>query len=169
MFVTSLCGFIGEIPDGIEPELPEDAPKVLSSSAYIKALTESGDCAVCHVDMNPYGVALSAFSEVGKYREIEQVPHIETGELEETAAETIATATIDNQEVTFNGATEMSEAIGNSRQAHACFVQRFTQFAVGEYYQSSCGITDADFKDTPLRDTILGHRDERNLRRPTIT
>jgi hypothetical protein len=158
--VTMLCGTIGALPDKIDTTLPPSAPDAMSSRQYFETLTERGICLGCHTAMNPYGYALSAFSVTGARLAKERVRSRSTMQMVDVDVRPAVTVKIDGADRAVSGATELSEVIGRSKQARACFAHRLDQFAVGVREEFLCGdegTATLPADDRTLEDTILAY------------
>jgi hypothetical protein len=141
--VTMLCGTVGAFPDGIDVSLPANAPDSMTSRQYYSVLTDRPACASCHRDMNPYGYALSAFTVTGKRITTERTMHKVSKAFVDLPVDESASVPLYGASVSVAGASELSEAIGRSKEGMACFAYRFNQFAVGWKEEPHCGVAAA--------------------------
>lgn len=156
--VTMLCGTIGALPDQIDTTLPTDAPEVMSSRQYFETLTERGNCIGCHAAMNPYGYAMSAFSVTGARLAKEQVKNRKTQQMVDVDVREQVSVPLDAVSRSVSNAGALSDAIGGSAQASACFAHRFDQYAVGVQEDFLCSDDEkAPANDLSLEDTILDY------------
>lgn len=156
---TMLCGDIPP-PPKVDTTLPPNTPDAMSSRQYFEILTEQPKCIGCHAYMNPYGYAMSGFSVTGARLTKETVKNIKTMQLVQVDTKEAATVKLDTGTKDVSDASALSEAVGNSDQARACFSHRFDQFAVGvkeEFVCSGDGAKPAPKNDLTLEDTILSY------------
>ncbi len=158
--VTMLCGSIPPLPDNVDTTLPTNAPDVMSSRQYFETLTQTGTCNGCHEIMNPYGFALSDFSVTGAHLVTEKVKNRRTSQLVDVEVRADVSLVIDGGMRDVSNAAALSEALGQSDQARACFSHRFDQYTVGQQEAFLCD-SDASItlprNDLNLEDTILAY------------
>lgn len=156
--VTMLCGTIGALPDKVDTTLPTDAPDVMSSRQFFEKLTERGSCIGCHAAMNPYGYAMSAFSVTGARLAKEQVKNRKTLQMVDVDVREQVNVPVDTVSRSVADASALSDVIGDSDQAAACFAHRFDQFAVGVKEDFLCSDDEKAPSNTlSLQDTILDY------------
>jgi hypothetical protein len=153
--VTMLCGSVAPVPDNIDTTLPADAPDAMTSRQYFEVLTERGICKGCHAAMNPYGYAMSAFSETGAYMLKETTKKRSNMQDVTLDVDTKIAVPIDGKDVSVTNASELSAAVGASRQGQACFADRFEQYAVGAPQDFLCDDEAARAINTPAKDVSI--------------
>ena len=156
---TMLCGDI-PAPPKVDTTLPPNTPDVLSSRQYFEVLTEQPKCIGCHAYMNPYGYAMSAFSVTGARLPKEKVRNTKTMQMVEVDTREAVTVKLDSGDKAVTDASALSEALGTSDQARACFAHRFDQFTVGVKEDFVCAGDDAKkapTNDLTLEDTLLSY------------
>ncbi|MDZ4695987.1 MAG: DUF1588 domain-containing protein [Deltaproteobacteria bacterium] len=158
--VTMLCGIIPPLPDNVDTTLPTNAPDIMSSRQYFETLTQTGTCNGCHEIMNPYGFALADYSVTGAHLVTEKVKNRKTSQLVDVEVRADVSVLIDGGMRDVPNAAALSEVLGQSDQARACFSHRFDQYTVGRQEAFLCD-GDASIalpkNDLNLEDTILAY------------
>lgn len=124
-FVVSklLCRTIPPPPPDVVTTLPEPAPgEQITMRERVERHMKDDACRGCHVQMDPYGLALEHFDALGVHRESDDGLAID------------ATGTIDDQP--FDGARELGALLGSHPDVAACFAARFYEFALGTQARS---------------------------------
>jgi Protein of unknown function (DUF1588)/Protein of unknown function (DUF1592) len=158
--VTMLCGTIPPLPDKVDTTLPTNAPDIMSSRQYFETLTQTGVCNGCHEIMNPYGFALSDFSVTGAHLVTEKVKNHKTNQLVDVEVRADVSLMVDGGMRDVPNAAALSDVLGQSDQARACFSHRLDQYTVGRQEAFLCD-SDSDItlpkNDLNLEDTILAY------------
>jgi hypothetical protein len=117
-----LCRDVPAPPPGAtETPPPETDEPIETTRDEISLLTGQDACAGCHVDINAPGFAFENFDAVGALRTEENGVAVDTtGEL-----------TLDDGPVTFANASELVQALAESREARACYAGKWLSFAYG--------------------------------------
>ncbi len=117
-----LCRTIPDPPPGASmTPLPPFSDQIKTTRQQIEALTAPATCTGCHKAINAPGFAFEQFDAAGQLRGMENgVPVDVTG-----------VTTIDGQEVAFNGATQLVQALSGSAEVRACYVGKVLEYAYG--------------------------------------
>lgn len=117
-----LCRQIPEPPPGASTTpLPETNEPIETTREEIGLLTGQSYCPTCHQHINPPGFAFEGFDAVGQVRTTENGVPVDTA----------ATMVLDDQQVTFSGASELVTLLAQSKEAHRCYASRWIEFAFG--------------------------------------
>jgi hypothetical protein len=124
-----LCQPIPPVPIGVVPVLPD---KPLTAREKL-ALHGQPDCIACHRLMDPPGLALEIFDDLGRYRTLDQGKQIDaTGVLEGAG----------DQDGTFKDGLELIDRLGRSSAVKQCFARQLFRWAAarGEQDGDACSI-----------------------------
>jgi len=125
------------IEEAIEPP-PFDANK--TARQRWTEQTSGKACVGCHSMINPFGFALESFDNLGRYRELEPIADPSSGELlAELPIDTGVIVHIDGQDVSVDGAADLSRAVSASADAQRCFSESWFRFAHGRDSELSDG------------------------------
>jgi hypothetical protein len=126
-----LCNDVPSPPDNVPGLPPSD--EYPTNRARVESHTGEGTCgATCHHTLiNPPGYALEHYDAVGAFQQDEDGAPIDA----------LADYTLDGVPVTFDGAVEMSQAIAESDQAHACYARYWLQYGYGREPQAGDALT----------------------------
>jgi hypothetical protein len=94
--------------------------------ALVSSVASPVECTLCHVGIDPPGLALERFDALGRARSIDNGARIDTGSLnlithfsEPRASDTI------------NGPIDLANAVARAGDAQACFAKQWLAFALG--------------------------------------
>jgi hypothetical protein len=130
-----------------------------------EARTSPVICQGCHRMINPLGFLLEAYDGVGRFRTVERQPIPDTAPqaYNEFAIDTVAVPFIEGRsEAAIDGPVALSEFIGNSRKANACFVKQLNTFVSGRVADATDaaaleGLTDELMRPGgSIKDVLLG-------------
>jgi hypothetical protein len=133
-FVNSklLCRTIPPPPSDVVTTLPEPAPgENITMRERVERHMSDASCRGCHIQMDPYGLALEHFDALGTHRQTDDGLAID------------ARGEIDGQP--FDGARELGALLAGHPDVAACFASRFYEFALGT--QIAAGAPVADLVD----------------------
>jgi hypothetical protein len=98
--------------------LPEPAAgEQITMRERVERHMKDDSCRGCHIQMDPYGLALEHFDALGVYRETDDGLSID------------ARGMLDQQ--AFDGARELGALLATHPDVAACFARRFYEFALG--------------------------------------
>lgn len=119
------------------PDPPERKPNE-SVRSLLDAYTNTGACAACHANMNPYGFALGAFDRMGALREKDDY-----GQPIDTRARV---PDIGGSPAEVTDAADLARKIAASSGARACFTQQVYKYALRRVVDSGKdpGVVDLD-------------------------
>ncbi len=126
-----LCGDLPDPPNVI-PELPEIMDGVSNRDRFAMHVSVPG-CAACHKLIDGLGFGLEAYDGVGRYRTMDRgLPVDANGEI-------TSTVDIDGK---YNGAQELSAALGRSAQVQNCAPTQWLRYAMArrETADDSCAL-----------------------------
>lgn len=103
-----------------EPEA-QPATEIRTTRDYFAWKTSMPACAACHKLINPTGFAFEGFDGLGQRRDQDRGAPVDTAGSVRLGAEDIA----------FNDASELLEAIAKEPQVQACYAKNWLQFAYG--------------------------------------
>ncbi|MEM9074434.1 MAG: DUF1592 domain-containing protein [Myxococcota bacterium] len=117
-----LCGGTLTLPanDGLEEELVPTA-HLPTAKQRLTFLEERSDCAGCHAQINPLGLAFENFDALGSYRSEENDTPID-------ASGTLRFGTISEP---FETPQELAMLLAQSEEAQACYATQFYRYAMG--------------------------------------
>lgn len=119
-----LCTVIPPPPPDVVPDLPPPDPN-LTLRQQTAAHATVPACRSCHIKMDAFGFAFEFFDGAGKYRDREGTNPIDaTGSVE-----------LDNQQVSFANASELSALLASSPSAQSCFAQQWLRYAIDRFEQ----------------------------------
>ncbi len=108
-------------PDKV-PMLPPIEPGGTNRTRIVN-ITKDQPCASCHANLiNPLGFGLEKLSGVGVYREAE-----DSGQ----PIDATGTYKFDGEDVSYDGAVEMAQAIAVSQDAHDCYARHWVEYLYG--------------------------------------
>ncbi len=117
-----LCREIPDPPPGAaNSELPNDIPPPETTREEITILTSPPECLSCHTQINPPGFAFENFDAMGQRRSEENGVPVETS----------GSLLLDGQNVDFDGALSLVDAVAESDEALRCYATKWLEFARG--------------------------------------
>lgn len=127
--------------DAIIP-LSEAAEPNLTTRERVTVQTNGQMCQTCHRVINPLGFTLEHYDAVGRFRNEEKGKAIDAhGKY----------ATLEGDEVTFDGVRELANFLKDSREVHRSFARQFFQHAVKQPV-AAFGPTKLDELETAFRE-----------------
>ncbi|MFK7999049.1 MAG: DUF1592 domain-containing protein [Polyangiales bacterium] len=147
--INVLCRNVPPAPD---IELDELMLEGDTNRERVESVTHVGVCQNCHLQMiNPPGFALEGFDAIGEEREFDNGIPVDT-----TTTFTFA----DGMEATVSSGVELSEAVAENVDAHACYTTHFLEYVFG---RSTFGgdspllyrMTQGSLEDMSIRDVLL--------------
>jgi hypothetical protein len=119
-----LCQSVPPPPPNVVPELPPPDPtKTLREQMAMHR--DSLVCASCHDRLDNLGFAFEHFDGAGNYRETEGGHAIDA----------TGSALLDGTKIEFRDATELVQALANSKEAQACFARQWLRYALDRFEQ----------------------------------
>lgn len=117
-----LCREIPEPPPGAQGTPPPETDEpIITNRDEVALLTSRALCQGCHSQINPPGFAFEGFDAVGQIRDQDNGAPVDTA----------GTMGLDGVQVSFDGPHELVTALGQSREAQACYATRWLEFAKG--------------------------------------
>ena len=105
-----------------------------------EARTAPTICQGCHRMINPLGFSMEAYDGIGRFRTTEKqaIPDSSPQGFNEFPIDTAVTPFIEGRsDPLLDGPVALSEFIGNSRKANACFVKQLNTFVSGRAAEAS--------------------------------
>lgn len=132
-----LCTELPDPPDNVEGLPPSDG--FATNRERVESHTGPGTCGEgCHqVWINPPGYALEHYDAIGGYQDTENGEPVNA----------LATWQVDGEEITFDGAVELSQIMAESDAAHRCYAKHWLQYGYGREPQDG---------DTATIDELMG-------------
>ncbi len=116
-----LCQTLPEPPPGVDTTPPQVDPTLPTRERYEQHAIDP-TCASCHDLIDPIGFGLEHYDALGRFR-------AEDGGRPVDARGTIAG--LDDGDVDFDGAIELSSVLADQQEVRACFVQQWFTYAHG--------------------------------------
>jgi hypothetical protein len=117
-----LCQDIPDPPPNAQSTEPPPSPTpIVTTRDFFEWKTSMSQCRSCHNSINPNGFGFEDFDAVGQYRSEEE------GE----AIDARGSVQIGNQRLQFEGARELSAAIAELPEAHACYARNWLRYLWG--------------------------------------
>jgi hypothetical protein len=136
-----LCRDISDPPPGAtETPPPETDTPPETTREEVELLTGQPTCAGCHLEINAPGFAFEGFDAAGSARELDG----------EVPVDTSGTLDIDGAMVSFGGAGELVEALGQSVEARACYAGKWLAYAYGRELAAHDTTTRTELAASPL-------------------
>jgi len=134
--------------------VPPEKDHRLTTRQRWEARTAPVICQGCHRMINPLGFSLEAYDGIGRFRTTEKqpIPNSSPQAYSEFPIDTSISPFIESRsDPQLDGPVALSEFIGNSKKANACFVKQLNTFVSGR-------ATDAADKDAlqSLTDDLMG-------------
>ncbi len=124
---TLLCDPPPPPPPSVNPTPPALDPNATTRERFAQH-TEDASCANCHKLIDPIGLGLENYDELGRFRQDENgLPLDVSGE--------IVRARDPSLDGDFNGAAELATRLAGSAQAQACFVTQWYRYGMGRVEQ----------------------------------
>jgi hypothetical protein len=125
LFTKVLCGKVPDPPANV-PEAPEREPGEPVGDWLVRHRTDPA-CAVCHVLMDPLGLAFENYDGVGQWRDTDNGAVIDaSGEIPSTDAAG-----------PFVGAVGFGQKVAQSNDVQDCYVDRYLTYAYGRGLDSA--------------------------------
>jgi len=115
-----LCNPIPPPANFVPPPVKDVMPGVPNRKRYEDSTSASASCSTCHTTINGLGFAFENFDAVGGWRDMD-------AGLPVNASGTVA---IDDHDVTFKNAMDLTKAIAKSDQARTCFAKQFLEYTL---------------------------------------
>lgn len=117
------CSNIPDPPPGAQNQEPETQPatEIRTTRDYFAWKTSMPACAACHQLINPTGFAFEEFDGLGQWRDQDRGAPVDTS----------GTLRLGDENVTFNNAGELLDALAKEPQVQACYAKNWLQFAYG--------------------------------------
>lgn len=114
-------------PPSVDPTPPALDPMATTRERFAQH-TASASCSGCHKLIDPIGLGLENYDELGRYRTTENgLPVDATGEVVNAAE-----ASLDGP---FEGARELAQKLSTSSHAQACFITQWYRYGMGRVEQ----------------------------------
>ncbi|MDX2051666.1 MAG: DUF1592 domain-containing protein [Polyangiaceae bacterium] len=140
-----LCQNITAPPIAIPP-LPAAGAKTNRQNVADHTEVPGSACVGCHsLIINPLGFPFENYDAVGAYRTQDNG----------VAVDAQSTATIGTQQVAVNNALELTQAIAQSPEAHACFSGHLVEYLLGR-------------QSAPLDQAVIEHLRDNSLKKATV-
>jgi len=117
-----LCQTIESPPSEVNPAIPEPSPDAVTLRERLMTHMEDPVCGGCHALLDPIGFGFENYDGVGRYRVLDN------------GGDIVATGTLDG--ITFDGASELADALVTNAALVPCFVQRIYAYATGHQARS---------------------------------
>lgn len=115
-------------PPSVDPTPPALDPLATTRERFAQH-TASASCSGCHKLIDPIGLGLENYDELGRYRATENgLPVDASGE--------IVNASEPSLDGPFSGARELSERLATSSHAQACFITQWYRYGMGRVEQN---------------------------------
>jgi hypothetical protein len=154
-----LCTEPSPPPPGLMIVIPEVTPEMTTRERFEAHRTEPA-CQSCHVLLDPLGVPLEHYDELGRYRELDQGKPVDAnGGLTVVPS---AGNSSDPAAAPVNGALELGQKLAALPEAQECLVLNWFRYAAGhaEEEADTCTITDLfarfDGSQQNLEDLLIG-------------
>lgn len=141
-------------PPSVNPTPPALDPTATTRERFAQH-TADASCANCHRLIDPIGLGLENYDELGRYR-------VDENGLPLDVSGAIVLARDSSLDGAFTGAKQLSERLGSSAQAQACFITQWYRYGMGRVEQEVdlCSIrqTYDSFAESggELRSVLLG-------------
>ncbi len=145
-----LCAPVGTPPPGAEGQ-PLPTEGLDTNRARVDAQTAAAGCSNCHhTYINPVGFAFESYDATGKVQTHESFSG--------ATIDTSASVLVGDEVVDVTGPVDMSQVIANAPEAHACYAEKWVEFAYRRSInnQDSCVVEDLTRKLTEGGYTVLG-------------
>jgi hypothetical protein len=150
-----LCG------DLAPPQVTDDqreavlAPAAVANTARerLDPLTQTAECASCHISINPLGLALENFDALGQWRDTENGANIDPSGTIERAGDA---------DGPFDDVIGFVDLISNSSTLQSCYSEKLFRFAVGRLatQQDGCALDELEYVaeefDGDIRELLVG-------------
>ncbi len=140
------CGHVGAPPDNVEPINFEDLGPNASQRDIAIAHSKNPNCASCHSQIDPFGLALENFSPLGQFRNIDKFNN-----------RIIASSSFEGEN--FNGVKELSQVLTKDNHFRKCFTEINLSYFLTKSLRSKeslnqyCAIKDIDQKVSAKTDS----------------
>jgi hypothetical protein len=117
------CSTIPDPPPGAQNQEPatEPATPIRTTRDYFAWKTSMTACSGCHALINPTGFAFEEFDGLGQRRSEDRGAPVDAS----------GTLQIGNEELAFNGASELLQGLSKQPRVQACYAKNWLQFAYG--------------------------------------
>ncbi len=116
-----MCQSMPPPPPEASTVLPETDASLTLRERF-KVHSSKASCAVCHVQLDPFGFAMEHYDPIGRYRTMDNGRPVDaTGEIVGTT----------NSNQTFKSAVDMLENLSKSEDVHKCFVKNAFRYVFG--------------------------------------
>jgi hypothetical protein len=117
------CATIPDPPPGAAMQQPATQPatEIKTTRDYFTWKTSLPACAGCHTQINPTGFAFEHFDGLGQWRADEKGAPLDTS----------GTLRLGSNELTFNDASGLLQAMASEPTVQACYAKNWLQFAYG--------------------------------------
>jgi hypothetical protein len=139
VFIRSelLCQPAPPPPPTVDPTPPDPDPNATTRERFAQHTEDSG-CAGCHALIDPIGLGLENFDQLGRYRADENgLPVDASGAIVGTRDTALAGE--------FDGGKNLAERLGSSQQLQECLVTQWYRYGSGRVEQAadSCSMAQA--------------------------
>jgi hypothetical protein len=128
-----LCRTLPTLPANLDLQAPlQDSSGLPTARQRLAPLLERADCAGCHVNINPVGLAFEKYDAGGRYRDQENGTPIDAS----------GSVTLDGESVVFEDAVGLVEAIAGSDEARDCYARNWFRAALGRdsFAEDACSL-----------------------------
>jgi hypothetical protein len=99
---------------------PADPPSAGGTTRERFQRHEENSCAGCHVLLDPLGFAFEHYDGIGKWRDLDNGSPVDAS----------STTTLDNVDVSFKDAVELSNLLAASQEVRNCFAKQWVRYAL---------------------------------------
>jgi hypothetical protein len=115
-----LCADLGQPPPGVAP-LEEEVVTGATLRDELE-LHSRNPCAYCHQIIDPLGLSLENYDAIGAFRTLDEVGN---------PVDATGTVEIDDEEITFEDARELSSVLATSAAVRQCVTRKLVEYGVG--------------------------------------
>ena len=117
-----MCNPVPPLPGDVDTSGPlENTSDLPTARGRLQPLMETGACAGCHVQINPFGFPFEVYDWTGAYRGTENGEQIDT----------TASITLGELSGEFGNASELLDAIAETDDARDCYATHWFRYALG--------------------------------------
>jgi hypothetical protein len=115
-----ICAPLPAPPNDVPP-LPEQMPGQ-TNRQRVETVTGVAPCSGCHERfINPLGFAFEHYDAIGQWRDMDN----------EQPVNAAGSYNLDEQDISFNGAVELSHQLAESPSVHRCYTESWLEFVMG--------------------------------------
>jgi hypothetical protein len=131
-----LCVETPPPPASITAQIQALKAEELTERQRAERRRETAPCNACHVMFDPFGITFEHYDPLGKYRDVIAMPD---GDVPVDSSQDIQISDIVGH---FDGAVQLSDALGKSPAARECMSRQIASYAIGEKltYEQACTV-----------------------------